>query len=230
MTNSFSIGHTGSDTLSLTQAVSMMKSNKERLGSALSASPSTSVSMQGPSLSYERKIRLQRYAENRARSCLGLVNESSHLLWKLNDTKQEIALFKPVKEWAGFLSAKAVVTANASFPHVLKSIYDVETSDKFKAFLRKVLGDLYLDAQVLETLSGTGKYTTPDSNSNNKMKDMYKQSSIKWWAIKSGLLTSKSCDFYVLEVQIQKHFSILAEQFAKFVRFTFTRLVYRHRR
>lgn len=151
----------------------------------------------GPSLSYERKIRLHKYAENRARSCLGLLSDSSSVLWKLQDHKGDVALFKPSSEWSEFVSAKAVIRANASFPNVLKTIYDLKTSDKFKMFLRKVLGDGYLDADVLEDLNGTGVY--PSANPPKDAREMYKQAAIKWWAIKSGSLASKSSDFYVLE-------------------------------
>lgn len=161
-------------------------------------STSSCIDIIGPSLSYERKIRLHRYAENRARSCLGLVNENSHSLWKLYDTKQDIALFKPIIEWSGFLSAKAVVTANAYFPHVLRTVYDSGDTEKFKVFLGKVLGDMFLDAQVLEDLNGTGKYGGEESTS-----DLYKQAFIKWWAVRAGPLASKACDFYVLEVQLR---------------------------
>jgi hypothetical protein len=150
-----------------------------------------------PSLSYERKIRLHKYAENRARSSLGLLSEQSNMLWKLQDTKGDVAVFKPSSDWSEFVSAKAVVRANATFPNVLKTIYDLKTSDKFKLFLRKVLGDAFLDAEVLEDLNGTGAY--PSANPVMDPKDMYKQAAIKWWAVKSGSLASKSSDFYTLE-------------------------------
>ncbi|RLN92507.1 hypothetical protein BBJ28_00023098, partial [Nothophytophthora sp. Chile5] len=153
---------------------------------------------QGPSLSYERKIRLHKYAENRARSCLGLLADSSNALWKVHDTKNDVGVYKPSSDWSEFVSAKAVVFANAAFPNVLKTIYDLKTSDKFKLFMRKVLGDMFLDAEVLEDLNGTGVY--PNANPPRDAREMYKQAAIKWWAIKSGSLASKSSDFYVLEV------------------------------
>ncbi|RLN68946.1 hypothetical protein BBJ28_00010297 [Nothophytophthora sp. Chile5] len=152
---------------------------------------------QGPSLSYERKIRLHKYAENRARSCLGLLADSSNALWKVHDTKNDVGVYKPSSDWSEFVSAKAVVFANAAFPNVLKTIYDLKTSDKFKLFMRKVLGDMFLDAEVLEDLNGTGVY--PSANPPRDAREMYKQAAIKWWAIKSGSLASKSSDFYVLE-------------------------------
>ncbi|KAF1326388.1 Dead deah box RNA helicase, partial [Globisporangium splendens] len=153
---------------------------------------------QGPSLSYERKIRLHKYAENRARSCLGLLSDSSNVLWKLHDTKYDVELFKPSTDWSEFVSGKAIVeNANVSFLHVLKVLYDLKTSEKFKLFLRKVLGDMFLDADVLEDLNGTGVY--PNANPPKDPREVYKQASIKWWAIKSGSLASKSTDFYVLE-------------------------------
>lgn len=117
---------------------------------------------QGPSLSYERKIRLHKYAENRARSCLGLLADSSNALWKVHDCKNDIGVYKPSSDWSESVSAKAVVFANAAFPNVLKTIYDLKTSDKFKLFMRKVLGDMFLDAEVLEDLNGTGVY--PSAN------------------------------------------------------------------
>ncbi|CEG37044.1 dead deah box rna helicase [Plasmopara halstedii] len=117
------------------------------------------LSPQGPSLSYERKIRLHKYAENRARSCLGLLSDASSALWK--------------------------------------TIYDLKTSNKFKLFMHRVLGDIFLDAEVLEDLNGTGVY--PSANPPRDAREMYKQAAIKWWAIKSGSLVSKSSDFYVLE-------------------------------
>ncbi|GLD94598.1 hypothetical protein PINS_up003209 [Pythium insidiosum] len=150
-----------------------------------------------PSLSYERKIRLHKYAENRARSSLGLLDEASNMLWKLQDSKHDVALFKPSSDWSEFVSAKAVTRANAPFSEVLKTLYDLQTSDKFKLFLRKVLGEAFLDAEVLEDLNGTGVY--PSANPRNEVRDMYKQAAIKWWAVKSGSLVSKSSDFYVLE-------------------------------
>uniref|UniRef100_M4C3P4 Uncharacterized protein n=1 Tax=Hyaloperonospora arabidopsidis (strain Emoy2) TaxID=559515 RepID=M4C3P4_HYAAE len=153
---------------------------------------------QGPSLSYERKIRLHKYAENRARSCLGLLAESSNALWKVHECKNDIGVYKPSSDWSESVSAKAVVFANAVFPNVLKTIYDLKTSDKFKLFMRKVLGDMFLDAEVLEDLNGTGVY--PSANPPRDAREMYKQAAIKWWAIKSGSLASKSSDFYVLEV------------------------------
>lgn len=154
---------------------------------------------QGPSLSYERKIRLHKYAENRARSCLGLLSDSSNVLWKLHDTKHDVDLFKPSTDWSEFVSGKAIVEkADVSFLHVLKVLYDLKTSEKFKGFLRKVLGDMFLDADVLEDLNGTGVY--PNANPPKDAREVYKQASIKWWAIKSGSLASKSTDFYVLEV------------------------------
>ncbi|KAG1697631.1 hypothetical protein DVH05_016070 [Phytophthora capsici] len=152
---------------------------------------------QGPSLSYERKIRLHKYAENRARSCLGLLSDSSNALWKVHDCKNDIGVYKPSSDWSESVSAKAVVFANAAFPNVLKTIYDLKTSDKFKLFMRKVLGDMFLDAEVLEDLNGTGIY--PSANPPRDAREMYKQAAIKWWAIKSGSLASKSSDFYVLE-------------------------------
>ncbi|KAG7383108.1 hypothetical protein PHYPSEUDO_004030 [Phytophthora pseudosyringae] len=152
---------------------------------------------QGPSLSYERKIRLHKYAENRARSCLGLLSDSSSALWKVHDCKNDIGVYKPSSDWSESVSAKAVVFANAAFPNVLKTIYDLKTSDKFKLFMRKVLGDMFLDAEVLEDLNGTGVY--PSANPPRDAREMYKQAAIKWWAIKSGSLASKSSDFYVLE-------------------------------
>ncbi|KAG6976804.1 hypothetical protein JG688_00000985 [Phytophthora aleatoria] len=152
---------------------------------------------QGPSLSYERKIRLHKYAENRARSCLGLLSETSSALWKVHDCKNDIGVYKPSSDWSESVSAKAVVFANAAFPNVLKTIYDLKTSDKFKLFMRKVLGDMFLDAEVLEDLNGTGVY--PSANPPRDAREMYKQAAIKWWAIKSGSLASKSSDFYVLE-------------------------------
>ncbi|KAE9036571.1 hypothetical protein PR001_g8757 [Phytophthora rubi] len=152
---------------------------------------------QGPSLSYERKIRLHKYAENRARSCLGLLADSSSALWKVHDCKNDIGVYKPSSDWSESVSAKAVVFANAAFPNVLKTIYDLKTSDKFKLFMRKVLGDMFLDAEVLEDLNGTGVY--PSANPPRDAREMYKQAAIKWWAIKSGTLASKSSDFYVLE-------------------------------
>uniref|UniRef100_A0AAV1UL94 FYVE-type domain-containing protein n=1 Tax=Peronospora matthiolae TaxID=2874970 RepID=A0AAV1UL94_9STRA len=152
---------------------------------------------QGPSLSYERKIRLHKYAENRARSCLGLLAESSNALWKVHECKNDIGVYKPSSDWSESVSAKAVVFANAVFPNVLKTIYDLKTSDKFKLFMRKVLGDMFLDAEVLEDLNGTGVY--PSANPPRDAREMYKQAAIKWWAIKSGSLASKSLDFYVLE-------------------------------
>lgn len=153
---------------------------------------------QGPSLSYERKIRLHKYAENRARSCLGLLTETSNVLWRLHDSKGDVGVYKPSSDWSEFVSAKAVTRANASFPNVLKAIYDLRTSDKFKLFMRKVLGDMFLDAEVLEDLNGTGIY--PSANPPRDVREVYKQAAIKWWAIKSGTLASKSTDFYVLEV------------------------------
>ncbi|KAJ0396804.1 hypothetical protein ATCC90586_009635 [Pythium insidiosum] len=150
-----------------------------------------------PSLSYERKIRLHKYAENRARSSLGLLDDASNMLWKLQDNKHDIALFKPSSDWSEFVSAKAVTRANAPFSEVLKTLYDLQTSDKFKLFLRKVLGEAFLDAEVLEDLNGTGVY--PSANPRNEVRDVYKQAAIKWWAVKSGSLVSKSSDFYVLE-------------------------------
>lgn len=156
---------------------------------------------QGPSLSYERKIRLHKYAENRARSCLGLLSESSNVLWKLHDTKHDVDLFKPSTDWSEFVSSKAIVEkADVSFLHVLKVLYDLKTADKFKLFLRKVLGDMFLDADVLEDLNGTGVY--PNANPPKDAREVYKQAAIKWWAIKSGTLASKSTDFYVLEVRL----------------------------
>ena len=155
---------------------------------------------QGPSLSYERKIRLHKYAENRARSCLGLLAESSNALWKVHECKNDIGVYKPSSDWSEAVSAKAVVFANAVFPNVLKTIYDLKTSDKFKLFLRKALGDMFLDAEVLEDLNGTGVY--PSANPPRDAREMYKQAAIKWWAIKSGSLASKSSDFYVLEVRL----------------------------
>ncbi|KAE9313227.1 hypothetical protein PF001_g8838 [Phytophthora fragariae] len=152
---------------------------------------------QGPSLSYERKIRLHKYAENRARSCLGLLADSSSALWKVHDCKNDIGVYKPSSDWSESVSAKAVVFANAAFSNVLKTIYDLKTSDKFKLFMRKVLGDMFLDAEVLEDLNGTGVY--PSANPPRDAREMYKQAAIKWWAIKSGTLASKSSDFYVLE-------------------------------
>ncbi|KAG7396658.1 putative ATP-dependent RNA helicase ddx46 [Phytophthora boehmeriae] len=152
---------------------------------------------QGPSLSYERKIRLHKYAENRARSCLGLLSDSSNALWKVHDCKNDIGVYKPSSDWSESVSAKAVVFANAAFPNVLKTIYDLKTSDKFKLFMRKILGDMFLDAEVLEDLNGTGVY--PSANPPRDAREMYKQASIKWWAIKSGSLATKSSDFYVLE-------------------------------
>lgn len=152
---------------------------------------------QGPSLSYERKIRLHKYAENRARSCLGLLSDSSSGLWKVHDCKNDIGVYKPVSDWSESVSAKAVVFANAAFPNVLKTIYDLKTSDKFKVFMRKVLGDIFLDAEVLEDLNGTGVY--PSANPPRDAREMYKQAAIKWWAVKSSSLASKSSDFYVLE-------------------------------
>ncbi|KAH7479704.1 hypothetical protein PRIC2_008306 [Phytophthora ramorum] len=152
---------------------------------------------QGPSLSYERKIRLHKYAENRARSCLSLLSDSSNALWKVHDCKNDIGVYKPSPDWSESVSAKAVVFANAAFPNVLKTIYDLKTSDKFKLFMRKVLGDMFLDAEVLEDLNGTGVY--PSANPPRDGREMYKQAAIKWWAIKSGSLASKSSDFYVLE-------------------------------
>ncbi|KAI9995098.1 hypothetical protein PInf_012142 [Phytophthora infestans] len=152
---------------------------------------------QGPSLSYERKIRLHKYAENRARSCLGLLSDTSSALWKVHDCKNDIGVYKPSSDWSESVSAKAVVFANAAFPNVLKTIYDLKTSDKFKLFMRKVLGDMFLDAEVLEDLNGTGVY--PSANPPRDAREMYKQAAIKWWAIKSGSLASKSSDFYVLE-------------------------------
>ncbi|GMF40814.1 unnamed protein product [Phytophthora fragariaefolia] len=152
---------------------------------------------QGPSLSYERKIRLHKYAENRARSCLSLLADSSNALWKVHDCKNDIGVYKPSSDWSESVSAKAVVFANAAFPNVLKTIYDLKTSDKFKLFMRKVLGDMFLDAEVLEDLNGTGVY--PSANPPRDAREMYKQAAIKWWAIKSGTLASKSSDFYVLE-------------------------------
>ncbi|KAG6618298.1 putative DEAD/DEAH box RNA helicase [Phytophthora cinnamomi] len=152
---------------------------------------------QGPSLSYERKIRLHKYAENRARSCLGLLADSSNALWKVHDCKNDIGVYKPSSDWSESVSAKAVVFANAAFPNVLKTIYDLKTSDKFKLFMRKILGDMFLDAEVLEDLNGTGVY--PSANPPRDAREMYKQAAIKWWAIKSGTLASKSSDFYVLE-------------------------------
>lgn len=154
---------------------------------------------QGPSLSYERKIRLHKYAENRARSCLGLLADSSNALWKVHECKHDIGVYKPSSDWSESVSAKAVVFANAAFPNVLKTIYDLKTSDKFKLFMRKVLGDMFLDAEVLEDLNGTGVY--PSANPPRDAREMYKQAAIKWWAIKSGSLASKSSDFYVLEVR-----------------------------
>lgn len=155
---------------------------------------------QGPSLSYERKIRLHKYAENRARSCLGLLSDSSNVLWKLQDSKHDVDLFKPSTDWSEFVSGKAIVEkADVSFLHVLKVLYDLKTSDKFKLFLRKVLGDMFLDADVLEDLNGTGVY--PNANPPKDAREVYKQAAIKWWAIKSGSLASKSTDFYVLEVR-----------------------------
>lgn len=153
---------------------------------------------QGPSLSYERKIRLHKYAENRARSCLGLLTETSNVLWRLHDSKGDVGVYKPSSDWSEFVSAKAVTRANAAFPNVLKTVYDLRTSDKFKLFMRKVLGDMFLDAEVLEDLNGTGIY--PSANPPRDVREVYKQASIKWWAIKSGTLASKSSDFYVLEV------------------------------
>ncbi|CAI5712785.1 unnamed protein product [Peronospora effusa] len=152
---------------------------------------------QGPSLSYERKIRLHKYAENRARSCLGLLADSSNALWKVHECKNDIDVYKPSSDWSESVSAKAVVFANAAFPNVLKTIYDLKTSDKFKLFMRKILGDIFLDAEVLEDLNGTGVY--PSANPPRDAREMYKQAAIKWWAIKSGSLASKSSDFYVLE-------------------------------
>ncbi|TMW68474.1 hypothetical protein Poli38472_005942 [Pythium oligandrum] len=156
-----------------------------------------SPAAKAPSLSYERKIRLHKYAENRARSSLGLLSESSNMLWKLQDTKGDVAVFKPSSDWSEFVSSKAVVRANATFPNVLKTIYDLKTSDKFKMFLHKVLGEAFLDAEVLEDLNGTGLY--PSATPVRDGRDVYKQASIKWWAVKSGNLVSKSSDFYVLE-------------------------------
>lgn len=153
---------------------------------------------QGPSLSYERKIRLHKYAENRARSCMGLLADSSKVLWKLHDSKGDVGVYKPSSDWSEFVSAKAVVRANAAFPNVLKTIYDLKTSEKFKVFMRKVFGDMFLDAEVLEDLNGTGVY--PSANPPRDVREVYKQAAIKWWAIKSGTLASKSTDFYVLEV------------------------------
>ena len=153
---------------------------------------------QGPSLSYERKIRLHKYAENRARSCLGLLADSSNALWKVHECKNDIGVYKPSSDWSESVSAKAVVFANAAFPTVLKTIYDLKTSDKFKLFMRKILGDMFLDAEVLEDLNGTGVY--PSANPPRDSREMYKQAAIKWWAIKSGSLASKTSDFYVLEV------------------------------
>ncbi|CAI5734121.1 unnamed protein product [Peronospora destructor] len=153
--------------------------------------------LQGPSLSYERKIRLHKYAENRARSCLGLLADSSNALWKVHECKNDIGVYKPSSDWSESMSAKAVVFANAAFPNVLKTIYDLKTSDKFKLFMRKILGDMFLDAEVLEDLNGTGVY--PSANPPRDAREMYKQAAIKWWAIKSGSLASKSSDFYVLE-------------------------------
>jgi hypothetical protein len=162
---------------------------------------------QGPSLSYERKIRLHKYAENRARSCLGLLADSSNALWKVHECKNDIGVYKPSSDWSESVSAKAVVFANAAFPNVLKAIYDLKTSDKFKLFMRKVLGDMFLDAEVLEDLNGTGVY--PSANPPRDGREMFKQAAIKWWAIKSGTLASKSSDFYVLEVRrvscLQRH-------------------------
>lgn len=150
-----------------------------------------------PSLSYERKIRLHKYAENRARSSVDLLSRQSDMLWKIQETKGDVALFKPSSDWSEFVSAKAVVRAKATFPNVLKTVYDLNTSEKFKLFLRKVLGDTFLDAEVLEDLNGTGVY--PSANPVKEAREVYKQASIKWWAIKSGNLASKSSDFYVLE-------------------------------
>lgn len=155
---------------------------------------------QGPSLSYERKIRLHKYAENRARSCLGLLSETSNVLWRLHDSKGDVGVYKPSSDWSEFVSAKAVTRANAAFPNVLKTVYDLRTSDKFKLFMRKVLGDMFLDAEVLEDLNGTGIY--PSANPPRDAREVYKQAAIKWWAIKSGTLASKSTDFYVLEVSV----------------------------
>jgi hypothetical protein len=147
----------------------------------------------GPSLSYERKIRLHKYAENRALSCLALVTKSNEQKeeknrWKHYDEKNDILLFQPNSNWTEFSCAKAITKVNIS--------------SSFSYVLKKVFQDVFLDAEVVEDLNKynncTGFFDGDDKQ--KQQQNIYKQACIKWWAIKSGILTSKASDFYVLEV------------------------------
>lgn len=151
------------------------------------------------SLDPKRKHRLRQYVKDRAASCFELASESNHSVWKSQDIKQQVIVYKPVNEWNGYLSSKAVITANASFSLIPRILAELSSTTNFKTFLRKILGDYLMDAQVLEELEQVADIS-PEDVIHDETSVFAEQAAIKWWAIKSCPLASKPSDFYVLEV------------------------------